>query len=324
MPKKPTTSKNRPYKKGSKSSPALAKSLANVHPAWTIKAKNDIHMMELNIPEDADAMENWEQYVLVNSDWHADNAHFDKVLWKKHMNQAKKRDAAVFAFGDLFCAMQGRLDARRSRSAMKKSVDHDDYFDRIVDELDGLTEPYAANMAFMSPGNHELAPLKYNSTNLIKRLEGRLKRHNSPVCSGGIGGWIFVRGVVNGKSQTVKVAYHHGAGGGGAVTKGVPQHARRAAYLPQADVFFSGHIHQSWRLALEQEEITPQGHRRLKRQDHVCLATYKQEYTPEESDFHTALERPPKPLGGCWMRFFCEYSPRKNGMALQYELIEAK
>ena len=166
--------------------------------------------------------------------------------------------------------------------------------------------------------------MKYNGTDLINRLKGRLKREGSPVCVDGIGGWIFIRGVINGKSQTLKVAYHHGAGGGGPVTKGVPQHARRATYLPQADIFFSGHIHQSWRVAMEQEEVTNQGHRRLRRQDHVCLATYKQEYTPKESEFHTALERPPKPLGGCWMRLHCEYDPRKKGVALCYELIEAK
>jgi len=301
-----------------------AKKAKAAPPAWTIKPRNDIFQLDLNIPEDPEKLLDWEQYILVNSDWHADNAHFDKALWTKHMDQAKKRGAPVVAFGDLFCAMQGRLDARRSHGAMKKDLDTPDYFDQVVNELDKLTKPYADNMAFMSPGNHELAPLKYNGTNLITRLQGRLNRNGSPCVSGGIGGWIFIRGVVNGRSQTVKVAYHHGAGGGGPVTKGVPMHARRAVYLPQADAIFSGHIHQSWRVTSVQEDISAQGHRSLRNQDHVCLATYKQEYTPEESEFHTALERPPKPLGGCWMRLYCEYDPAKKNVTLKYDLIEAR
>jgi len=34
------------------------------------------------------------------------------------------------------------------------------------------------------------------------------------------------------------------------------------------------------------------------------LPTYKQEYDPDGYDFHNLNERPPKPLGGCFLRFF--------------------
>ncbi|NBW21525.1 MAG: hypothetical protein EBR82_77560 [Caulobacteraceae bacterium] len=53
------------------------------------------------------------------SDLHWDNPHCDRELLKKHLDAAVKRDAGVFIFGDLFCAMQGKYDPRGNKEGIR-------------------------------------------------------------------------------------------------------------------------------------------------------------------------------------------------------------
>ena len=46
-----------------------------------------------------------ERWVLLQSDEHADNAHSDLDLIRKHMAEAVDRGAPVMKFGDTYCAM---------------------------------------------------------------------------------------------------------------------------------------------------------------------------------------------------------------------------
>lgn len=48
--------------------------------------------------------EGFEQWYLLTSDWHWDNPKCNRELLRKHINQAKERNAKILVFGDLFCA----------------------------------------------------------------------------------------------------------------------------------------------------------------------------------------------------------------------------
>ena len=270
---------------------------------WKINKMNDVALLTMNVPNKP--IENgWEQYVLLTSDWHWDNAHADLNLLKRDFDEAVKRDAPIMAFGDLFCLMQGRYDPRRSRSGMRRELDEDNYLDQVVNKAAEFMLPYKDNFCFASRGNHEISNLRNNDTDVIERFCERMRFGGSNIVTGGIGGWVFFRGVYSGRSHTKKMAYHHGAGGGGPVTKGTIKANRRSTYLPQADIVVAGHIHERWALTQVQEIISEQGQRSLKDQVHIALPTYKQEYNPDGYDFHNLNERPPKPLGGCFLRFF--------------------
>jgi hypothetical protein len=96
--------------------------------------------------------------------------------------------------------------------------------------------------------------------------------------------------------------WHHGHGGGGPVTKGVIQTARRSASV-EADIFVSGHIHEAWAVENVVATLLDSGRVSLKTQTHIQLPTYKQEYAMN-GGFHIEKGRPPKPLGAYWLTFY--------------------
>jgi UDP-2,3-diacylglucosamine pyrophosphatase LpxH len=53
-----------------------------------------------------------DQDVLMISDVHFDNPKCDRKLLKKHLDEAKRRNAKVLINGDLFDLMQGKNDKR--------------------------------------------------------------------------------------------------------------------------------------------------------------------------------------------------------------------
>jgi len=282
---------------------------------WSINKMNDVALFSGDAGEKP-CEDGWEQWVLLTSDWHFDNAHCNLDLIKRDFDEAKKRKAGIMAFGDLFCLMQGRYDPRRSRSGMRTELDQDNYLDCVVNSTHKWMQPYTDNICFASRGNHEISNLRNNDTDVLERFCERMRFTGSNIVTGGIGGWVFFRFTRHGKTQTVKLAYHHGAGGGGPVTKGTIKANRRAQYLPQADIVVAGHIHERWGLTNVQEIVSNHGKRSLKDQLHISLPTYKQEYDPDGYDFHNLNERPPKPLGGCWLRFYFD----SNGY-LKYENV---
>ncbi len=240
--------------------------------------------------------------MLLQFDQHWDNPHSDQDLIKKHMQEAVDEGAPIIMGGDTFCAMCGRYDARRSRHGIRPEHDHPNYLDCLVQGFSDFAEFAAPNIAFMGRGNHELSILKHIETDLIERTAERLRIAGSSVITGGIGGWIIVKIHIT-KTQyvTVPIYYTHGTGGGGPVTKGVIQTNRRAVYLPDAQVIISGHIHEEWVVTLCRERLSPRGRVYLDEQTHLCSATYKQEYDPVKSSWHSQMGRPPKPIGGTWI-----------------------
>jgi hypothetical protein len=176
--------------------------------------------------------------------------------------------------------------------------------------------PYAADLALVGYGNHETSVLKHQETDVVKRLCDGLA-----VQRGGYSGFVrfqFSRGKSNKSSHVL--FYHHGAGGGGPVTKGVIQTNRRAVWLPDATLIATGHVHESWVLSLPRMRLSPSGRTYQDEQTHIQLGTYKQEMTLA-GGFHTERGRPPKPLGGAWLKFFYDASQRGD---VGYEILRAR
>tara|TARA_R100001163_G_C5048690_1_gene185693 strand:+ start:476 stop:1393 length:918 start_codon:yes stop_codon:yes gene_type:complete len=267
-------------------------------PKFTIARRNKIPVLTFTEPVGVGKPVR----MLLQFDQHWDNPHSDQDLIKKHMQEAVDEGAPIIMGGDTYCAMCGRYDARRSRHGIRPEHDHPNYLDCLVQGFSDFAEFAAPNIAFMGRGNHELSILKHIETDLIERTAERLRIAGSSVVTGGIGGWIIVKIHIT-KTQfvTVPVYYTHGTGGGGPVTKGVIQTNRRAVYLPDAQVIISGHIHEEWIVTLARERLTSRGRVYLDEQVHLCSATYKQEYDPVNSSWHSQMGRPPKPIGGTWL-----------------------
>jgi predicted phosphodiesterase len=251
-----------------------------------------------------DVAAGWEQRYLLISDVHFDSPHCDRKLLTKHLGQAKAQDAGVMCFGDWFDAMGGRQDKRGSKGQLREEHQVDNYFDVLVDDACGYLEPYASSLVMMSDGNHETAILKHNEINLLGRLTRQLGCLHM-----GYSGFVRLMFESSKNRSSRKLYFHHGHGGGGPVTKGTIQTARRAASI-DADIFVSGHIHEAWAVENVMVKMADSGRIYLSPQYHIQCATYKQEYA--SGGYHIEKGRPPKPLGGWWMVFYFDRTQPGN------------
>lgn len=272
------------------------------------------------------ARANWEQWFLISSDRHHDNAHTNWELEKKHLDLAVQRDAGILDFGDLFCAMQGKFDKRADTSQCRPEHQRGRYLDSLVETAEDFYRPYAKNWLFMSPGNHETSITKRHETDLTERLAERLGR--SELGHPAVGSYCgYIRFKPRRKARELKSAgslllyYHHGYGGGGPVTRGVIQTNRMGIYLPDAQVVVSGHTHDSWVMPISRSRISRSGNTFLDRQTHVRIPGYKDEFTGGNG-WHNERGGPPKPNGAYWLRIYSAKDGDRE--IIDYEILEAR
>ena len=248
----------------------------------------------------------WEQWLLLSSDRHHDSAKCDRDLEKKHLEKAKQRNALVVDGGDLFDAMQGKFDPRRSYSGLRPEYKVDTYLDEIVADAARFYGPYAQNILMLARGNHDQGIVKNNGVDLISGLTNRLNAdYGGRVATGGYGGWIrFMFKIQKTVRTSINLKYFHGAGGGGPVTRGVIQTNRQAVYLPDADIVLNGHTHDAWILPISRERLSDQGKIYQDKTWYVRTPTYADDYGDGSGGWHVERWGPPKPKGCAWVRLY--------------------
>lgn len=246
---------------------------------------------------------NWEETkVLLISDLHWDNPKCDRELLKKHLDQAVKGNHDILINGDLFCLMQGAYDPRKSKSDIRPEHNHANYFDAIINTAVDWFAPYAHLIKLVGYGNHETAILKRQETDIIERFVTLLNyKTGSAIQVGGYGGWIRYQFTDGSSTQSFKIKYMHGYGGGGSVTRGVIQHNRMTVNVEGADAIWMGHVHEDYELTYTVEELTNKDTVMLRDILMIRTSAYKEEYGDGSKGFHIERGASPKPIGGRWL-----------------------
>lgn len=273
----------------------------------------------------------WEQYYLLVSDVHFDNAHCDRDLFAKHLRQCRERNGRWISNGDFACLMQGSWDPRRDISACRPEHQTGRYLDAVVNTTAAEVAPHADMALLLAPGNHETAVKRRHDTDINERLVEALKARNT-ACQAYAGSYAnWVRFLVRDKERrqvvgnSIVMYMHHGYGGGGPVTRGTIQTARMAVYLPDADIIWTGHTHDEWIMPIQRARLTLNGRPYLDRVMHVRSPGYKDEFS-EQNGWAVEKGMPPKPKGALWLRFYMDHA-RVNGnpaRRLRYEVREAQ
>lgn len=240
-------------------------------------------------------------YLLV-SDVHWDSPYCDRVMLARHLDYAKSIGAGVLFGGDLFDAMQGKNDRRGSKGSVRPEFLKDDYFDQLVLQAGEWFKPYRDLIVMIGDGNHETSVLKHNERDLSAGL-ARILGVEQMGYSGFV---VFLFADPSGGNRaSYSMVYHHGAGGGGPITKGMIGNSRRSMSI-DADVFWTGHIHESTYAENEKVGVVLLGNGkraiRIRTETHLTAGGYKQEFSMR-GGFHVEKGRPPKPLGGWWLHF---------------------
>jgi hypothetical protein len=260
-----------------------------------------------------DVFSGWEQWAFLASDNHFDSVYCNRDVMRAHFDEAKRRNARIFIFGDWYDAMGGRYDPRRSMPELRPEyARRDDYYDFLVKDSAKWLESYANNLEVMADGNHELSVLKAANTNLMDRLVAMLNdRNGTHIAHGGYGGWVrFMFNLSDGNSTgprtSIKLKYFHGSGGEAPVTRGAIQTNRQAVYLPDASIVVNGHSHHSYYIPISRERLSNKGQQYFDIQHHIRLPGYKQSYGDGTTGWDVTRGGVPKPIGGAWVRLYCE------------------
>jgi len=252
----------------------------------------------------------WEWWMLVTADEHLDSQQCQRALLARHLDQCRDRGGYHIGVGDLYDAMQGPADKRRRLSELKDEHKATAYFDELVNDAVAFFAPYRSMLLSQSYGNHEVSVATNYGTDLTARFVHELQMlGETPIVVAPYQGWIIVRfqyetptGARAGSGAT-QIAYHHGTGAGGPVTKGTIQANRRAVLFPDAEIVLSGHIHEAWQMEYVTERIQEDGAVRYSTQWHLQLPTYKTEWDTGNG-WWPETGKGPRPLGGWWLRWY--------------------
>ena len=240
-----------------------------------------------------------DRYFLFISDVHLDSVHCDRVKLKQHLDLALERNAIVFIFGDLLDLMQGKYDPRSNKADLNPKYNTARYIDEVIKDVVEFLTPYKSVLAFYSPGNHETSVEKRIEYGIVDKICYQLE-----MSQGNYSGYIYCRFFSYLEESTkvpLIIGYHHGYGGGGQVTRDSIQTARKAVYLPDANVVISGHTHDRWIIPITRNRISRYGES-IDQQWHLKTGTYQN----APIDFNGyAIEKglAPKAGAGIWMKY---------------------
>ena len=246
------------------------------------------------------------EFLLV-SDLHWDNPKCDRDLLKSHLDEAVRRNAKIIMNGDTFCLMQGRGDPRRGKDEIRPEHNQGNYLQAVVNDAVQWFKPYAKHIALIGYGNHETSVIRNVEFDALQMFVTLLNHEcGTDVQLGGYGGAIlfgFTHSPKANHRTRFAMHYYHGSGGGGPVTKGIIQDQRIMAMLEGYDCTWQGHVHELYHHINVITYLNRNDYIIKQRPLHqIRTATYKEEYDGGVGGFHVERCRPPKPLGGYWMK----------------------
>lgn len=253
-----------------------------------------------------------EWWCLLRSDAHHDHPCSRRDIEQRHLAEALECGAGILDFGDLFCAMQGYHDRRRSDD--KRDEDRGEgYYSRLVRNAADWYLPYARNLILLARGNHETSTLKHSEVDLTGDLAAWLReRASTQIAVGGYRGYVQFH---FGRHKWL-LYYVHGGGQSAPVTRGVIQTNRRAVWLRDPDMIVSGHTHHAWLVPIVRETLN--GTRKGRAvQWHAQIPSYKDVLQSRDMGWEIEKEFGPQPLGAWWLRF------RADGGALNVDIMYA-
>lgn len=195
--------------------------------------------------------------ILLASDIHFDEPGFDRDLFTRDFDRAKRTGARILINGDVFgCILPS--DLKRYTRGNDASGQTDGIINKSLRDAEALFAPYVDQIDMIGLGNHEISVLKYHHIDVTAMLIASLNRIRSsslpPIRHGGYTGYIRYQftGPSNSHVQHFDIFYNHGQGGNAEVTDGIID-AKRRGYC-RADVVWLGHKHKRWVLEDNPEE----------------------------------------------------------------------
>lgn len=236
------------------------------------------------------------------SDVHHDSIKCDISLFRKHLEHASNSHSKlVLIAGDLFDAMQGRDDPRRSLEELRAEYKREHYLDLIVSDLVKTLSDFPSLTYILGKGNHETSVQRKNGTDLIGRVVELLNAGGISALAAGYWGFLSLKllGSDNSTVRQKNLYWHHGLSTSAPVTRGIIETAREGTYLPDADVVVNGHNHQQYITSVPRLRLNRKGRTYRDYQKFLRTPGYKTAglFANSQTGFDVERHPAPTPLG---------------------------
>lgn len=185
--------------------------------------------------------------VALLSDLHIGSLHTDYRMIQRELDRAVANNAVIAINGDILDAiLPGDRKRYRASDLHPRMFDAgDDMVGEAINWAAEILAPYANRIIMLGDGNHDDAVSRYHHIEPVKHLCVLLQNMTGHAINyGGYHGFLHFRlKTTCGHRAHYVMHYHHGAGGGGAVTKGIGAFHRANAWIEGADALWRGHTH---------------------------------------------------------------------------------
>lgn len=210
----------------------------------------------------------WRVGLTLLSDLHVGAATTDHDFLEDEVRLARRRGDWVAVNGDL-----GDLILAKDKKRFRPTALHprlhgkDDIVGEVLSWTGEILGPVKDKLLMLGCGNHDDALSKHNSFDFVRQLVKDLRSRGSPVQYGGYAGFIDCRfNLGPGRTrERFVVFYHHGTGGGAALS-GVAGDAAKFAWVEGAQVLWLGHKHQRMSVPLRRLSCPDRGHGPVERE----------------------------------------------------------
>ena len=243
--------------------------------------------------------------LLLMSDLHFDSKKCNRILLKRHLDEAKENGALIFMFGDIFDCMGGKYDKRTTKADIRPEYQTSTYFQDIVKDAAKFFEPYKDNIVLFADGNHETSVRLRHEIDLLDDLRLRLDYTEEQIFRGKYCGFIRFQfaHVSGGQNLSKNLYYTHGGGGSAPVTKNVIKSNRRQDAI-EADLYVGGHTHTEFEVIRTQANIDSRCNLVVRDKYHWNLGCYKDEFGKGGWSDHK--EFAPASIGSRWVEFYVQ------------------
>jgi hypothetical protein len=279
---------------------------------WAVEHKS---RNVLAVEYDIDSTVNWERWVFLSADRHFDHAHSDWAMQRRHLAECAERHALIVDAGDMLCLMQGKGDRRSKKYELHPKIearinrDKTQYLNAVLDEAGDFYGPYAHLFGVIGRGNHEQKYTDTHEVDVTDELVNCRLNHEpgARIQAGGYGGWVWFKFRRGQQRMSRRLYYYHGKGGGGISSKGVTHSTQRQTYIT-ADYVLSGHTHEAYIVEIPRVELNDAGAQVQRTTYHVQTPSYKDSFGDGYDGWENETGKPPKPMGGWWLRFYWDGS----------------
>jgi len=269
-------------------------------------------------------------YVCLLSDLHIGSMSCSIERIKEDLERAKKLNARISINGDIFDFILPSDKKRFRLSAVPERLYKagDNITGAAIKWAEEVLGPYAPLIDVIGVGNHDDTASKHHGNDMVTELVVRLnEKHGGNIRYGGYCGWLHYRFQLQGRTERrgFKIQYHHGSGGSGPVSKGMPGFQRAAAWIEGADCIWRGHKHHKTVDRNVVQYLSDSGKVHHKDRLFVMSASYL--FTYEQQDAVNALETgrranyaadwdvAPQAHGGVFLRLDIENNKGVHAMA---------